>query len=150
MSHTFSKLFFHCVFSTKGRCPLLKGDISDKINAYMAGIAGNHNAHLIRAGGIADHRHLLLELKPATNVSDIIRIIKANSSKWLRETVPDMAVFGWQTGYSAFTVSASAREKVVSYIDGQEEHHRKLTFEQELIILLERHGIAHDISHFKD
>ena len=113
----------------------------------MAGIASNHNAHLIRAGGIADHRHLLLELKPATNVSDIIRIIKANSSKWLRETVPE---FGWQTGYSAFTVSASAREKVISYIDDQEEHHLKLTFEQELIILLERHGIAHDISKFKD
>jgi len=146
MSHSFSKLFFHCVFSTRDRRLFLKGDISDKINAYIAGIVRNHNAHLVRAGGIANHRHLLLELKPTTNICDVLRVIKANSSKWIRENFPQMATFCWQTGYSAFTVSASAIEKVTSYIDSQEEHHKKLTFEQELIILLERHGIVYDKS----
>ncbi len=144
MSHAYTKLLSHCVFSTKDRRPLLKGSVSEKINAYMAGIARNHDMHLVRAGGTADHRHLLLDLKPTTNVCDAIRVIKANSSKWLHETFPEVGGFGWQTGYAAFSVSESARAKVIAYIDGQEQHHRKMTFEEELMALLDRHGISHD------
>ncbi len=81
MTHSLTKLLFHCVFSTKGRRQILKGYLSEKVNAYIAGIARNHKAHLIRAGGTSDHRHLLLDLQPTTNVCDIIRLIKANSSK---------------------------------------------------------------------
>ena len=141
MSHSLTKLLFHCVFSTKDRRAILRGPIDDKVNRYMAGIATNHGARLIRAGGTADHRHLLLELEPATNVADIIRFIKANSSKWLHETFPEIGGWGWQSGYAAFSVSQSLRDKVVAYIDNQQAHHRRQTFDDELAQLLARHGI---------
>ena len=144
MGHSLTKLLVHCVFSTKGRRALLKGESSEKLNAYMAGIAHNHGAHLIRAGGTDDHRHLLLDLRPATSVADIVRFIKANSSKWLHETYPETAGHGWQTGYAAFTVSESMRASVIDYINNQENHHRKMTFEEELIAILDRHGIGYD------
>ncbi len=150
MSHSHTKLLFHCVFGTRGRRPLLRGASSERINAYMAGIARNHRAHLIRAGGAADHRHLLLELQAVTNVCDAIRVIKTNSSKWVHETYPECAGFGWQRGYSAFTVSESARKRVVRYIDDQEEHHRRMTFEDELTVLLKRHGVGFDPSAIRE
>ena len=144
MSHSFTKLLCHCVFSTKGRRALLKGSTSDRVNAYMAGIARNHDAHLIRAGGTADHRHLLLELKPTTHVSEVMRFLKANSSRWLGETYPECGGFAWQTGYGAFSVSQSARAGVTAYIDRQQEHHRAMSFEDELRVLLEKHGVPFD------
>ena len=141
MSHSLTKLLFHCVFTTKERRPLLRSPIHDNVNRYIAGIAKNHDTHLIRAGGTADHRHLLLELKPTTNVADIVRIIKANSSKWLHENFPELGGWGWQTGYAAFSVSQSLRDRVVSYIDNQQEHHKHQSFDDELATLLARHGI---------
>ena len=141
VSHSLTKLLFHCVFSTKGRRALLKGEVSDKINAYMAGIARNQNAHLIRAGGMPDHRHLLLELPPTTNVCDAIRLIKTNSSKWLHQNYPECGEFGWQQGYAAFTVSESARGRVIEYIDHQQEPHERSSFQEELTALLRRHGV---------
>ncbi len=141
MSHSHTKLLFHCIFSTKGRRMLLKGPVADKVNRYMAGIARNHDAHLIRAGGAPDHRHLLLELKPTTNVADIARIIRANVSKWMHENWPELGGYGWQTGYSAFSVSLSQIDRLVAYIDGQEEHHKRQNFSEELARLLELHGI---------
>ena len=144
MSHTHTKLLFHCVFSTKDRRGFLKGDISDRVNAYMAGIAKNNDMWLVRAGGIEDNRHLILELKPNMCVSDALGKIKGSSSKWVSDTFPQLEVFNWQIGYSAFTVSPSALPKVVAYVENQKEHHRKMTFKEELIMLLERHGIDFD------
>lgn len=145
MSHSHTKLLFHCVFSTKDRRPLLKGNVAGKIDRYMAGIAKNHDAHLIRAGGAADHRHLLLELKPTTNVADIVRVIKANVSKWMHENWPELGGYGWQAGYSAFSVSLSQVDRLVAYIDGQEEHHKRQDFSEELARLLKLHGIEADL-----
>ena len=150
MAHSLTRLLFHCVFSTKGRRALLRGPVGQRINAYMAGIAKAQGYHLVRAGGTADHRHLLLALKPDTNVADAMRLIKANSSKWLRQHYPECGGFGWQMGYAAFTVSPTAEAKVVRYIDGQEEHHKQMTFEEELIDLLDRSGVAYDVNRLRD
>jgi len=150
MSHSHAKILVHSVFSTKERRALLKGDISAHINAFMAGVARNHGGHLIRAGGVEDHRHLLLDVEPTTNVADLLRFIKTNSSKWLHETYPQVGGFGWQTGYSAFSVSESLRERVIAYIDGQEQHHKRMKFEDELKALLERHGISVGIGGWLD
>lgn len=144
MAHSYSKLLYHCVFSTKDRRALLRGEIHEKVNAYMAGIARNHGMHLIRAGGADDHRHLVLDLKPATDVAEALRVIKSNSSRWMHETFPQLRGWGWQEGYAAFTVSPSALPKVIGYVDRQEAHHRRMTFEEELLTLLERHGIEYD------
>lgn len=146
MSHTYSKLYYHCVFSTKNHLPFLQGNISEELDSYLVGIARNNDMFLVRSGGVADHRHLLLELKPKITVSDAMRLLKTNSSKWIRETYPELSDFGWQTGYSTFSVSASGKENVAKYIDGQAEHHRKMSFEEELRVLFERHGIEFEPS----
>jgi REP element-mobilizing transposase RayT len=150
MSHAFSKLLCHCTFSTKQRRPLLTPQIGDRVNRYLAGIARESHMHLLRGGGVADHRHLLLELKPAMSVSDAMRLLKTNSSRWLRENFPEGSDFSWQEGYAAFSVSMSAAEEVVAYIDRQESHHRRMTFEEELKALLDRHKVAYDAQHVFD
>ncbi len=144
MSHSLTKLLFHIIFRTKHDRPLLQGEVGEKVDRYLFGVARNHDGHLIRSGGVADHRHVLLELKPTINVADVVRLLKANSSKWIRHTSAQLQDFGWQTGYAAFSVSVSARDDVVRYIDKQEEHHRELTFEDELRRLCQRHGVDYD------
>ncbi len=141
MSHSYTKILIHCVFSTKRRRRWLSGDVSDHLNAYLAGVAREHRLHLIRAGGIADHRHLLLELPASVALCDAVRTLKANSSRWLRQTYPDCQSFEWQGGYSAFSVSISSRDSVIAYIDCQQDHHRTMTFDEELRVLLSKHGL---------
>lgn len=144
MAHTLTQLSYHCVFSTKERYGFLSPDISDHLNRYMAGIASNHNMHLIRAGGIENHRHLLLQLHPSVSISIAMTTLKANSSRWIKQTYPEMEKFGWQSGYAAFSVSPSLIPKVVAYIDNQQQHHRQSSFEEEYLKLLEKHGIEFD------
>ena len=150
MAHTSTKILVHCVFSTKGRRPFLPDPISDRLNRYTAGIATNHQMHLIRGGGVADHRHLLLQFRPTMNVSEGMKVLKANSSKWLKETYPELRGFAWQTGFSAFSVGPSSVDSVTRYIDRQAAHHRKATFEEELIRMLERAEIEYDLDDLFD
>ena len=141
MGHTFSKLLYHCVFSTRERRPLITDDISERLLSYIAGILRNHNGHLIKGGGTADHVHLLMELDASTPVADAMRLVKANTTKWIHETFPEHAAFAWQTGYAAFTVSLSAVPQVTSYIENQKEHHRLTSFDDELLAFARRHGL---------
>jgi len=147
VSHTYTKLLIHAVFSTKDRRPLIHTSFQSRLYAYIAGILKNNDCFLVRAGGVADHIHLLFALNPTMAVAEIMRLVKTNSSKWLHETFPDAGAFAWQNGYSAFSVSRSSEEAVVAYIEGQEEHHRRLTFQEELRALLEKHGIEYDERH---
>jgi len=144
MSHAYSKLIYHCIFSTKDRKPYLTNTLRDRVYAYIAGIIRQSRGHLIKAGGTADHVHLLLELKGDTSIAEGMRLIKSNSSKWIHDTFPDQAHFAWQTGYGAFSVSLSALADVVRYLEQQEEHHRHQTFEDELVAFLHRHNIVYD------
>jgi len=116
----------------------------EKLYAYMHGIVENLGGRLHRAGGTADHIHLLAELKNDVSVAEAVGKIKANSTKWIHEEFADSHNFAWQTGYAAFSVSVSAMDDVIRYIDNQEEHHRKTTFEEELAEFLKRHGIQYD------
>ena len=149
MGRTYTKLLYHAVFSTKGRRHLLKGKHDEAMNAYLAGIVKNIDGWLIRAGGGPDHRHLLIELKPTICVSDALWRIKGASSKWAGEQAGQFG-FNWQKGFSAFTVSPSMAPEVIRYIDTQKEHHRKMSVEEEVILLLEKHGIPYDRKHLFD
>jgi REP element-mobilizing transposase RayT len=144
MAHSHTKLIFHCVFSTKGRAPSLEKPVRLRLFEYLGGIAQNHGAHLLSAGGTNDHVHLLIELNASTPIAEMMRTLKAVSSKWIHETFPQLAHFAWQTGYGAFTVSVSAVEEVTRYILNQEEHHRGRSFEEEYLSFLRRHGISYD------
>ena len=146
MPGTFSNLSVHVVFSTKDRLPLMTMPIRDELFPYMGGIVRGLGGTIITVGGMPDHVHLVARLPTTVSVADVARIVKANSSKRMNEKFTTMK-FGWQRGYGAFSVSHSALPAVVNYVRDQERHHRGLSFEEELTILLTRHGIDFDTRH---
>ena len=150
MAHTYSKILIHAVFSTKQRLPLISDDWRDRLYRYTAGILDRKQGHLILAGGMSDHVHLLLRLNASISVADAMRLIKANSAKWIHETYDPAKNFAWQTGYGAFSVSESMQQEVVDYINAQQEHHRRMSFQEEYRAMLVRHGIEFDERHLWD
>jgi putative transposase len=144
MSHSFACLLTHAVFSTKDRAPFIKGDCGERLWPYMGGIAREIGGKALIVGGTADHVHLLLSLPPTLCAADAMRDLKANSSKWVHETWPERRDFTWQTGYGVFSVSESSREAVAQYIEGQESHHKRMTFQEEFVALLKKHGVEYD------
>ncbi|MFQ5496243.1 MAG: IS200/IS605 family transposase [Phycisphaerae bacterium] len=144
MSHTYSKLVAHCVFSTKGRRSLITSELRPRLHAYLGGIVREQGAHMIACGGTADHVHMFVQLPAGAAIADMMRVVKACSTKWVHETFPSLASFAWQTGYAAFSVSASGVQDVRSYVEEQEVHHRTRTFEEEFVLFLRRHGVDYD------
>ena len=139
MGHTYSANLVHCVFSTKGRAPLIAANWREELWAYILGIARNEKIKILAIGGVADHLHVLIVLPPKMNLSKVVCDLKSNSSKWLN----DRGVrFGWQEGYGAFSVSPSRVTYVQRYIRNQAEHHKKRNFEQEFVDLLRTSGIS--------
>lgn len=145
MSSTLSNLTYHIVFSTKYREPLITPELRDKIYPYIGGVVRNKGGTLIRIGGVANHVHLVARLRPDIALSDMMRLVKANSSKWVNERENRSGGrFGWQAGYGAFTVSPSQLPALIDYVDHQEEHHRGRTFEDEYVAILQKHGVEYD------
>ena len=141
---SFTNLLFHIVYSTKYRRPLIRSGWQDELYAYFGGIIREHKGILLRSGGVSDHVHLLAKLSPTIAVSDMLRLLKTNSSKWINDNYHTAPRFEWQPGYAAFSVSESQAATVKQYIDNQEEHHRTRSFEEELLAMLDRHGIEYD------
>jgi REP element-mobilizing transposase RayT len=144
MAHTFTNLLTHVVFSTKRRIPQIDQELKPQLLAYIGGIVRELHgvAHLIN--GTADHVHLLVRLPATVALAHALRTIKTNSSRWVHEKWPTRSDFAWQTGYGAFSVSQSNAETVLRYIANQEEHHRKVSFQQEMISYLRRNKIEYD------
>lgn len=138
MGHTYASNFIHCIFSTKGRRPLIPATRSTELYAYMGGIARGEGFSLICAGGTANHIHLLFVLPASVSLAHAVQKLKGSSSRWMG------AGFCWQQGYGAFSVSPSQIAVVEGYIQTQEEHHRKRDFEQEFTTLLRNCGVEYD------
>lgn len=141
MPHTYSQNYLHVVFSTKERRKLITKEFQPKLWSYMAGIARNNDFLVLANGGMEDHTHLLIQLPATLALAKAVQLLKGGSSKWVGEHGRE---FSWQEGYGAFSVSKSKISTVVKYIENQETHHRKITFEDEFIALLEKHGIEYD------
>jgi REP element-mobilizing transposase RayT len=141
MPGTYSQILLHIVFSTKHREPWITPDIADRLYPYMGGIVRAENGVLYDIGGVEDHVHLYLRWRPDAAVSQLLRIVKAQSSKWVHDTFPKLEPFAWQEGYSVFTVSKSQEGAVKAYIAGQHEHHKKEDFKSELLRMLRLHEI---------
>jgi REP element-mobilizing transposase RayT len=137
-------LLYHLVFSTKERRPLITPDLRVELYPYIGGIIRNKRGILLEIGGMPDHVHLVARLRPDIAIAEMLCFIKANSSKWANERPDLITEFAWQKGYGAFTVSQSQLPAVRHYVQTQEDHHRKQTFQQEFIALLKKHGIEYD------
>ncbi len=142
MGSTFFSLYYHLVFSTKHRQPLITAAWQSDLHSYMGGIIRGMNGVAECIGGVADHVHLLVSLRPTHRIADVLRDLKKDSTNWAIENHERR--FGWQEGYAAFSVSPTAIGTVRKYIANQEEHHRKESYEDELRELLGKAGIEYD------
>ena len=143
MPSTHLSLHYHIVFSTKHRAPIIMEQPRPRLHAYLGGIVRNLDGVPEAIGGTADHVHLLLGMRATMCLADLVRDVKAVSSRWMHQEI-GVSEFSWQEGYGAFTVSASQRDAVREYVIRQEEHHRGRSFQEEYIELLKRGGVPYD------
>ncbi len=141
MSHAYSQNVIHLVFSTKGRSASIPREFQPDLWAYIAAICQRNEIHVLKIGGMPDHIHLLLQIPAAISLAKTVLAIKSNSSKWANEKGQK---FAWQSGYAAFSVSASIVPAVIRYIENQARHHKKMSFAEEFVALLKKHGVAYD------
>jgi REP element-mobilizing transposase RayT len=145
MSQSLSQVYLHIVFSTKDRRPFLSDiNLRKATHAYLAGICRNHDSPAVIIGGVEDHVHVLCRMGRTITIADLIRELKRESSKWVKEQSAKLGLFHWQAGYGAFSVSPSHVEPLKTYIATQEDHHRRETFQDEFRRLLKKYGIEYD------
>ena len=142
MGSTFYSLHYHWVCSTKVRRPLIRSDWRSHLHEYLGGTIRGLDGVPLKVGGVEDHVHALTGLKTTHCIADFSRELKKASSVWAAGNYESQ--FEWQEGYSIFAVSVSVMDAVSHYIEWQEEHHRKMSFEDELKLLLEKHGVKYD------
>jgi len=144
MASSLTNLLYHIVFSTKDRIPLIHEGLEAPLYDYVGGILRGQRSVLLEIGGMPDHVHLLVKLTADLAVAAAVRLIKSNSSGWINENQKIRGRFEWQTGYFAVSVSESPVAEVRRYIQRQKEHHARVSFQEELVRLLEKHRIAFD------
>ncbi len=144
MANTYSQINIHCVFAVQGRENIINKNFRDELHKYMHGILLNDNAYPLAIGGWRDHVHVFFELNPNTKISDLMRMLKSTSSKWINDNKLVLGKFNWQEGYGAFSYSKSQRTNVIDYIANQEEHHKNKTFKQEYLELLNNFDVKYD------
>jgi putative transposase len=142
LPHTSANILLHMIFSTQGRLPLIKPEFRNDLFAYLGGIIREMRGTALIVNGTADHVHVLIRVRPAHSAAEIARVIKTNSSGWVRaKWTPS---FAWQAGYGVFSVSESNVAAVTKYIATQEEHHKKHSFQDELLAFLKKNNVAYD------
>ena len=135
------------MFSTKHREPWITIDIEERVWSYLAGIATQHGMSALAIGGLEDHLHLVIGIPSTLAVSRAVQLLKGGSSRWIRQTFPDLEGLGWPEGYGAFTVSKSALPATISYVARQRATLQTRTFQDEFRALLDRHAITYDARH---
>ena len=145
MSQSLVQIYLHIVYSTKDRRPFLRDkELRDRTHAYLAGICKNQRAPSLKIGGVEDHVHILCRLAKVISISDFIKELKRESSKWMKTQDPTLLEFYWQSGYGAFSVSPSHVDGLIEYIENQEEHHKRESFKDELRRLCRKYGVEID------
>lgn len=141
--HSFVNCLMHCIFATKERRPMITPDLQARLWPYLGGIARESNMKALIVGGVQDHVHVLLAVPSTLSVAKSMQLLKGNSSKWIHDTFKERWDFEWQEGYGAFSIGVSGIEDTMRYIQGQAEHHRKLTFREEVELFLKKHGMIY-------
>lgn len=150
MANTYTQLYFHIVFAVKGRACLIDTAWKNELYKYIAGIIAKQHQKLMIVNGMPDHIHLLIGTKPNCNLSDLVRGIKANSSKWINEKGFINKTFKWQNGFGAFSKGQSEIHVIINYIKNQEAHHAKKTFNDEYREILETYEIDYNPKYLFD
>ena len=144
MAHTYTNILIHALFSTKDRQPWLTPEIRNEAFHYLGGTINELGGQSLLVNGPRDHVHMLFELPRTLSIADTMEKVKSHSSGWVKDRWPERKYFGWQTGYAAFSVSKSHVEQVKRYIANKEEHHRKVSFQEELLAFLKKQGVEYD------
>jgi putative transposase len=150
MPQSLSLVIVHVIFSTKDRQPVLPASLRPNLHAYLATVARNAGCEAYRVGGTADHVHLAVRLSRTIMIADFMDTVKTSSSKWLKTQSPELSAFSWQRGYGCFSVGPTDLDALCAYMDGQEEHHRKRTFQEELRMFLKKYGVEFDEAYVWD
>ena len=143
MPGSFTSLHYHIVFSTRDRRPVIAPDLRPRLWGYMGGILRDQGNTPLAVGGTADHVHILAGLTPTRALADVMREVKAGSSRWVHEALGERD-FAWQEGYAAFTADFGSLDRARAYMARQAQHHREVTFQEEYRVFLDRHGIAYE------
>jgi REP element-mobilizing transposase RayT len=144
MANTYTQIHIHFVFAVKFRQAIISNEWKEGLYKYIAGIIKSNNHKLLAINGVADHVHILIGIRPAQSISDLMKHIKQDSSKWINQNKFSKIHFEWQEGYGAFSYSKSQLNAVINYIQNQELHHKKKTFREEYIDFLEKLEIDYD------
>ena len=144
MANTYSQIYIHIVFAVKGRQNLIRAEIREELHKYITGIVTNRDQKLLSIFCMPDHTHLLIGLKPSISISDLVRDIKAGSSKFINDKKLIKGKFSWQEGFGVFSYSRSQIDTVIKYIQNQEKHHHKKSFKEEYIDFLEKFAVEYD------
>jgi len=144
MANTYTQIYIHVVFAVEGRQSLIGPDHNDELQKYITGIVSAQKQKLIAINNMPDHLHLLVGLRPDSSLSDLVRDIKASSSKFINEKRWVVGRFSWQEGFGAFSHSRSQLGTVVRYIENQQKHHARKSFREEYVELLENFGVDYD------
>ena len=149
MPQSLCQIYVHLVFSTKDRAGLIPSNVQQRLHAYVAGTLNAVACPAVQVGGMPDHIHLLFRLSRTVTISDVVKNVKVESSKWIKGE-GQVGDFAWQAGYGAFSVSASSVDEVTRYIKNQAEHHRVRSFQDEFRRLLDLYGVEYDEAYVWD
>ncbi|ASB50762.1 IS200/IS605 family transposase [Alkalitalea saponilacus] len=141
---TYTQIIYQVVFGTKNNQYILSAPNRQKLFMYIAGILKKKNCHIYRINGVENHIHILFSLHPSVSLSSIVKDIKLASNSYIKSNNLFEKFVGWQSGYGAFTYSMKDKDRLIEYIKNQEEHHRKKSFREEYVELLDEHGVTFD------
>lgn len=144
MPNTYTKIYIHAVFAVQNRVMLIRDDWKNDLYAYMGGIIKTNGHKPLAINGVADHIHAFIGMKPAQSLSDLMQDIKGSSSKWINDKRLVKGHFNWQEGYGAFSYAHSQIDIVIKYINNQQAHHKKKTFKEEYLEILDEYNIEYN------
>ena len=150
MADTYTQIYIHVIFAVQGRQNLISKQHKDELHKYITGIIQNKNQKVIAINGMHDHIHILIGIRPDMALSNLIRDVKANSSRFINEKRWVMGKFSWQEGFGAFSYSQSQLGSVANYIKNQEKHHSKKTFREEYLEMLKNFDVEYDPKYIFD
>ena len=144
MANTYTQIHIQTIFTVQNRQSLIKNEWKDELYKYITGIIKNHEHKVLQINGMPDHIHILFGMRPTQSLSDLMKQVKQDSSKWINNKGFVDGKFSWQAGFGAFSYSKSDIQNVINYIKNQEQHHKTVTFKEEYLRLLKEFNIEFD------